>query len=702
MTRSFCLSRRSSGLFLIGVLVLGTPVMGNEIDDFIGQRVINVELVSEGRRLDDQSVIELVETTLGMPLSMRQVRESLTHLFSLGRFQSVRVDVRQLKGGVGLRFELLPLQIIERISFHGELGFSTDDLRRAVTEGHGASFRADEAPVVSRTLRRWYRDRGFLSAMVHISIEPTDVGAELIIEVQSGERIRIDRLQVRGVSPTLYPVVLNRLGLHAGQSYDGTEVDRRLNDYEAELRNLRYYEASLSHDIDINADRASANLLLDIQRGRQITVVFEGDEIPDGNIAQLVPIEREASVDEDLLEDSDRRIAAHLHALGYRDATISHTRESDGDALLIVFRVDRGKPYHVAEVAFTGNTAVPRAILEPLLGLRLDDPLVETDLENGLASVAEHYHRLGYATIRVTPLITEIATSDKNDLVRVKCEVEITEGAKTVVRSISIEGNEFWSNTDIRASIRSRVGGPYYVPQVVEDRNTVRLLYLNNGYDQAVIAIEPHFEDDLQGVELSYRINEGPQVHVEHILVIGNERVDSSTIRQELALREGEPLGLADAVESRRRLNALGLFRRIDIREFSHGPRERRDVIVLVDEAPATRIGYGGGLEVSQRLRRETGSVGSQAVERLEFAPRGFFEIGRRNLWGKNRSIDLFTRVSLRRQNDPTDPMLVTQSSNFVFNEYRVLGTYQEPRTFGLAWDVFSDWIYRASHPVWV
>ena len=123
--------------------------------------------------------------------------------------------------------------------------------------------------------------------MVHISIEPTDVGAELIIEVQSGERIRIDRLQVRGVSPTLYPVVLNRLGLHAGQSYDGTEVDRRLNDYEAELRNLRYYEASLSHDIDINADRASANLLLDIQRGRRITVVFEGDEIPDGNIAQL-------------------------------------------------------------------------------------------------------------------------------------------------------------------------------------------------------------------------------------------------------------------------------------------------------------------------------------------------------------------------------------------------------------------------------
>ena len=691
MTRSLRLRRRSAGLFpfLLGVLSLGTPVMGAEIDDFIGQRVVEVELVSAGRRLDDRSVLELVETELGVPLSMRQVRESLTHLFSLGRFESVRVDASPLRGGVALRFELLPLQIVERLSFRGKLGLSTGDLRRAVTGAHGASFRADEAGAVSETLRRRYRERGFLSAAVRTSVEPADGGAELIVEVQSGDRVRIDRLQVRGVSPTMYPLVLNRLALRTGQAYDGAEVDRRLSDYEAELRNLRYYEASFSHDIEVNGDGTSVNLLLDIQRGRRITVAFEGDAIPDGDTAQLVPIEREASVDEDLLEDSDRRIAAHLHALGYRDAMVTHTRQIAGDALSIVFRVDRGRPYQVAEVVFTGNATVSRATLEPLVGLRPGDPLVQTDLENGLATVAEYYYRLGYATVRVTPVITEIATGGEDGPVPVTCEVEIAEGARTAVRSIAIEGNEFWSDADLRTAIRSTGGGPYYAPQVVEDRDAIRLLYLNDGYDQAVVTVEPRFEDDLQGVELSYRINEGPQVRVEHILVIGNEHIDSSTIRRELALREGEPLGLADAVESRRRLNALGLFRRIDIREFSHGARERRDVIVLVDEAPATRIGYGGGLEVSQRLRRATDAVGSQAVERIEFAPRGFFEIGRRNLWGKNRSIDLFTRVSLRRQNDPVDPTLAAQSSNFGFNEYRVLGTYQEPRTFGLAWDVF-------------
>jgi hypothetical protein len=44
---------------------------------------------------------------------------------------------------------------------------------------------------------------------------------------------------------------------------------------------------------------------------------------------------------------------------------------------------------------------------------------------------------------------------------------------------------------------------------------------------------------------------------------------------------------------------------------------------------------------------RPTG-VGGVAEDRFQLTPRGSFQISRRNLWGKNRSISLFTRVSLR------------------------------------------------------
>ena len=82
-----------------------------------------------------------------------------------------------------------------------------------------------------------------------------------------------------------------------------------------------------------------------------------------------------------------------------------------------------------------------------------------------------------------------------------------------------------------------------------------------------------------------------------------------------------------------------------------------------------------------------------EAVERFELAPRGFFEIGRRNLWGKNRSVNLFTRVSLRdarrragRGRDAGCRRAPRAATGF--NEYRVVGTFREPRVFGSRSDV--------------
>jgi len=86
------------------------------------------------------------------------------------------------------------------------------------------------------------------------------------------------------------------------------------------------------------------------------------------------------------------------------------------------------------------------------------------------------------------------------------------------------------------------------------------------------------------------------------------------------------------------------------------------------------------------------------AAEQLEFAPRGFFEIGRRNLWGKNRSIDLYTRVSLWPQGAPAGEVSRTDLG---FNEYRFLLNFREPRAFGQSGDLlvsgFAEQVIRPS-----
>ena len=102
-------------------------------------------------------------------------------------------------------------------------------------------------------------------------------------------------------------------------------------------------------------------------------------------------------------------------------------------------------------------------------------------------------------------------------------------------------------------------------------------------------------------------------------------------------------------------------------------------MLVTVEEAPATSIGYGGGVE-GYTKSRNTGPDG-QPEDHFELAPRGFFDIGRRNLFGANRSVSLYTRVSLRPRDAPDDPEI--DGTGISFSEYRVVGTYRQPRWFG-------------------
>ena len=183
---------------------------------------------------------------------------------------------------------------------------------------------------------------------------------------------------------------------------------------------------------------------------------------------------------------------------------------------------------------------------------------------------------------------------------------------------------------------------------IVEARDALVLEYLNRGFASAVVDVALSASADHTRVDLTFTVQEGPQSIVDHILIVGNAHTKPDVILRELQFKPGQPLGLQDQFESRRRLSALGLFRRVQITVLTHGTGNEHDVLVTVEEAPATTIGYGGGLEAFTTLR-STGPDG-QAEEQLEFAPRGFFDIGRRNLFGANRSVNLYTRVSLRSQ----------------------------------------------------
>ena len=688
-------------LLLAGLCWQAVPVQAaREVERFIGQNVADVQLAVDGRPLADPAARELVETRAGEPLSMRQVRETLAHLFSLGLYRGVRVGASATRGGVALLYELQSLETIDRIEFAGARGVPEQVLRRLIAQRHGATLLAAQAGAVADTVRSAYADRGFLaSRVVHEVAGPTSRRV-LRMTIEAGPRALVRRWRIAGASPAFHDAVRDRLRLRDHEApYDGPAIAQRLSDYEADLRRRGHYEARLSHEVERLSDTA-VDVRLTVHRGPRIAVTLEGDEVTRARLADLAPVAREASADEDLLEDADQRIAAYLQGLGYRDAAVTHAREGDGEQLSIVFRVRRGSLYRIRDVVVRGNRTVPDETIRSLTGVAAGEPLVVGEIDAGLAAIEEYYSRLGFATVRAVRSFRGAEADGDGAVVEQTVEITVDEGARTLIGDVTFDGAAAGAPSILQQVVAVRRGDAYYGPQVERDRDALLEHYLNDGYEQARVTVDARFADDLSTVDLVFRIVEGRQVLVDHVLIVGNRQIEAATIRREVTLVSGAPLGLDDVAETRRRLNALGMFRRLDIREFSHGRGDRRDVIIEVEEAPATRLAYGGGFEVSQRLRREVRAAGSQAVERIEFAPRGSLDIGRRNLWGRNRSIDLFTRVSVRRKNDPPPPVPVETGGAFGFNEYRVLATYREPRAVGRDWDVLvSGFVEQSIRP---
>jgi outer membrane protein insertion porin family len=667
--------RRASGLVLWLVFLLPAAVAAQDGDALMGRTVERLVLDLDGVRTSDPALLDLIETRPGAPLQARAVRESVAHLFGLGRFDDVRVHATAVDGGgLLVRYELIGARNLSEVRFTGTLGIGESELRRAIAERFGLSASVTRAGDVTRFLEGFYQDRGHLQARVTVPETASAGGGPLVLHVEAGPRATVSAVRVEGNAPGTLARARSELGLSPGQPYDARRVAARLAEYVASLRQQGYYEAQAEHDVLVAADQRSVELVVTIDAGAHVTVIFEGDPVPPRVRRDLVPIDREGSVDEDLLEDVARNIADHFRAQGYRDASVTFRRTDRNGELAIVFRVDRGPAYRVGTVEISGNATVPLADLAPAIGLRRGAPFLDAQLDADVNALRLLYRRRGHGAARIqSAVIPEPGPAPVETTVR----ITITEGPRTTVGRILIAGNTAVDERVLRGVIGSETGGPLFEPQIALDRDAVALQFLNRGYAQAEVSVEAAFDAERTRADLTFTVRQGPQVFVDHVLVVGNVRTSAETIRRELTLSPGEPLSFEGITESQRRVSALGLFRRVRITEIDHGAESRRDLLVTVEEAPATTIGYGGGVEAGQRLLRTI--TGGVPDERLEIAPRGFFEIGRRNLFGGNRSVSLFTRASLRLRSDPALTRDGQQPAAD-FNEYRVLGTYRQPR----------------------
>lgn len=675
----------------LSIALLQTANAFADVQDFLGKTLVDVRVEVGGVLYSEPSILQLIETRVGEPLSMERVRESIDHLVGLGRFEDIRVFAEASAArpdGVILRWIMVPVQRITNVDIDGNAGFSSNSLRAEIVERVGALPVSSRVGEIEQALRAYYAERGYRQPTIRSEIEPMTAPelATLNLTIDAGPRTTIGQVTVDRQEDTIVvEQVIDALELERGRPYDGPAIAERVEDYENSLRDLGYYEARVTVTAKVD-DGANANVIVEVDRGPRVRVVFAGDALPENRREELVPIRQERSVDLDLLEDASRNIESFLRQQGYRSAEAPYVREESRGEMVLTFTVNRGPLHRLASLDVTGHARIPRSEIAPLLALQPGEPFSDTRVATVASAITELYRVRGFARATVKPETNVLPPfrDGAQDVRPVAVRLIITEGPQTLVGAVQIDGAAQIPESALRPLLNLTPGRPFYRPQLDADRDAIERHYRNEGYRNVRADAVTTLNDEGERLDVRWQIVEGPRTLVDRVLVSGNVRTSVDLIRDEIPLEPGSPLGDEALIESQRRLAMLGLFRRVRILELSHAGSTARDILIEIEEAPVTTIDYGGGIEAGRRLR--TGD-GAQAEERIDVAPRAFFQISRRNLWGKNRSVTLFTRVSLRPRDPGTDSE-PGDEGGYGFNEYRVVGTFREPRVFDRAGDV--------------
>jgi outer membrane protein insertion porin family len=623
------------------------------------------------------NVSDQLAQAVGAPLVRENLASSLHELFATGLYETVQADAIREGDGVALVFRGTPRMFIGKVTVDGAKGATVNtQLERASRLNAGTRFTEDRAKQAVDRMRQALSDSGYHEPAITyvVSPHPEEQLVDVAFKVDSGVRARVGSVGVTG--DTGMP--LNEFIRHA-KLKTGSTIDRDTNN-RALTGVLKHYQKQerLEAEIKLVAqtyvpETRRSSFQFSANRGPVVKVRVEGAKVSGERLKRSIPVFEEGTVDEDLLNEGNRRLRDYFQRLGYFDVKVDHLQHNpESDVVSITYTVALGERRRVDHVSVDGNHYFGAKTLEELLSVRAADKfdrhgaysqaLVSSDI-NGLKGV---YQNNGFSEVRITPetLAGNVHTPAPGQVFSQSAQplsviYHIEEGSQQRVGDLSLAG-VIKSDPEKLHGLMNTASGQLFSPQnLAGDRDALLTDYLSRGFDQVRIEVEQQTEAaDPAKVDVVFHIFEGQQVFVRKVLVTGLNYTRPDTVVRAITLHPGDPLNLSALAETQRNLYDYALFNEVNTAiENPTGGELYKTVLLQTTEARRWTMTYGLGFEAQTGTPQNNCAGISNAGAPCTpegtpgISPRVVFDITRNNLFGREQSASLRTTYGLLEQN---------------------------------------------------
>jgi outer membrane protein insertion porin family len=423
-------------------------------------------------------------------------------------------------------------------------------------------------------------------------------------------------------------------------------------------------------------------------------------------------------------DGSIRRVEGVLRELmaekGFTNAEVNHkvTPVAGGPKLInVTFVVGEGPKLKIRDVEFVGNEAIGDGTLQrkikenkpknPFYGwISGGGTYKEAMFEEDAAKVVEYYQNRGYPQARVgNPEVKTLEDSKDGKTRWIQLRIPVTEGERYRMGELRFEGNKLIRSEALRTLYDFEAGDWYNRKKLQDGNKKAQEIYGGAGYMEFVPFPQMTFSDDpnrpertlaaqvpaalaevstpasgpatasAPTVDVTMRIDEGPQFFVNRITFTGNTTTRDNVIRREMRLVEGGIFNTEALKYSVRRLNQLGYFKELkgddrDMKVDKTPDKENNvDVTLRFEEQNRNQLTFGAGVSQYEGF---FGQLGFQTS----------------NFLGRGESLTLSMQAGDRAQNYQlafTEPFLFDRNITGGFDVYKrslqYIGYYTQKST---------------------
>ncbi len=616
----------------------------------------------------------------GTPLTESDLKRSLCQLYATGLYDTIEARATRAGDGVALIFAGAPRTFIGTVTVDGAAGGTMNmQLERSSQLEPGTRLTQEKLLRAVAQMRSTLEQNGYYESAVQKSItpRPRQQLADIAFHVASGPRAHVGRVTVTGDSGMTLEEFRHHARLWKIAHVDHDTVNRALDGVSRAYQKQNRLEAEVKLVSAVYDRTAKAvDYRFTANRGPEVRVEVDGARMDSDRIKHLVPIFQEGSVDEDLLNEGNRRLRDYYQRLGYFDARVDHRLQSSGSGEVnILYTVQLGQRRRVEKVSVAGNHYFSAATLVDLLTVHAADVLNSHGLYSqalvsaDIAAIENVYRNNGFSQVKVVPETSTPETADPSgDTERqhlthpqtapLAVVYRISEGNQTRVGTVQIEGNDHIPATTLSPLLNTAPGQVLSPRNLAGDHDALVTAYLSRGFERAAVTVVQQTDSsDPPKVNVNFQVDEGPQTFIRNVMLTGLEETRPQTVARAITIRSGDPLNqdALDATQSN--LYNFGMFNEVNTAVVNPtGDAAQKTVLIQTSEARRWTLNYGFGFE-AQTGQPQNNCSGASAAGvpcspngKTGVSPRVLAGIARNDLFGREQSASVRGTYGLLEQ----------------------------------------------------